>query len=157
MNASQTAISTAHATDSTGDIEAIGRLFNAYRIFYEREPDLEVAKRYIGKRLRGAGSYFIKAIADDRIVGFAHLSEVLDTLSMWDAWFLEDLFVDPAFRNRGAGSALLRHAERFAHDTHGSRLSLFTARSNRVAQSLYESHGYVRDEAFYLYHRMLNE
>jgi GNAT superfamily N-acetyltransferase len=157
MNASQTAISTAHATDSAADIDAIGRLFNAYRMFYQRESDPEVAKRYIGKRFRGAGSTFIKAMADDRVVGFAHLSEVLDTLAMCDAWFLEDLFVDPAFRNRGAGSALLRHAERFARDTHGSRLSLFTARTNLVAQSLYEAHGYVRDDAFYLYQRTLNE
>ncbi len=151
MNASQTAVSTAHATDSAADREAIARLFNAYRVFYEREPDPEAAKRYIGKRLRGSGSHFIKATADGKIVGFAHLSEVLDTLSMRDAWFLEDLFVDPDYRKRGAGSALLRHAEQFARDTHGSRLSLFTARTNVVAQSLYEAHGYVRDDDFYLY------
>jgi ribosomal protein S18 acetylase RimI-like enzyme len=155
MNASHAAVSTAHAGDGATDIEALARLFDAYRIFYEREPDPESAKRYIGKRLRGGGSHFIKALAQGRIVGFAHLSETLDTLSMRDAWFLEDLFVDPDYRRRGVGSALLRHAERFARDTHGSRLSLFTARTNLIAQALYEANGYVRDDAFYLYQRDL--
>ena len=155
MNATTLAVSTAYATDSASDFASIARLFDAYRTFYEREPDLGAAKRYIAKRLRAGGSHFIKAIADDRIVGFAHLSEVLDTVSMRDAWFLEDLFVDPAYRKRGAASALLRHAETFARDTHGSRLSIFTARTNLVAQSVYEAHGYVRDDDFYLYHRKL--
>ncbi len=151
MNQSQTAVSTAHATDNAADIAALGRLFDAYRTFYEREPDPEAARRYIGKRLRGGDSHFIKAVANGKIVGFAHLSEVLDTLSMCEAWFLEDLFVDPQYRKRGAGSALLKHAEQFARDTHGSRLSLFTARTNLVAQALYEAHGYARDDEFYHY------
>ena len=155
MNEFHTAVSTAHATDGTADIEAIGRLFDAYRTFYEREPDPEAAKRYIRKRLRGNASHFIKALADDRIVGFAHLTETVETLAMRDAWFLEDLFVDADYRRRGVGSALLRHAETFARDTHGSRVSLFTAHTNLAAQSLYALHGYVRDDAFYAYHRTL--
>ena len=156
MNAIQTAVSTAHASDAAGDIDAIGRLFNAYRTFYEREPDLEAAKRYVGKRLRAGGSsHFLKAIIDDRIVGFAHLTETLDTLAMRDAWFLEDLFVDPDHRRRGAASALLRHAETFARNTYGSRLTLVTARTNVDAQALYERNAYVRDDAFITYHRRL--
>ena len=155
MNVSQSTVTTAYATDCSNDVDSIGRLFDAYRAFYEREPDSEAARRYVSKRLRAGSSHFIKASADDRIVGFAHLSEMLDTLAMRDAWMLEDLFVDPRYRGRGVASALLQHAESFARNTNASCITLRTAHENTVARSVYETHGYVSDEAFATYHRRL--
>jgi ribosomal protein S18 acetylase RimI-like enzyme len=45
----------------------------------------------------------------------------------------------------------MERAAEFGRASGASRLELSTARDNRPAQALYESLGYVRDEAFYFY------
>ena len=47
-------------------------------------------------------------------------------------------------------------AEAHAASAGASRLELSTAKTNIVAQSLYESLGWVRDEAFFVYSKNLN-
>jgi ribosomal protein S18 acetylase RimI-like enzyme len=68
---------------------------------------------------------------------------------------LYDLFVAPEARGTGAGRALMQAAEAYAASTGAARLELSTAKTNVVAQSLYESQGWARDEAFYVYNKPL--
>jgi ribosomal protein S18 acetylase RimI-like enzyme len=42
-------------------------------------------------------------------------------------------------------------AEAHASKTGAARMELSTARTNKIAQSLYESQGWVRDETFLVY------
>jgi len=58
-----------------------------------------------------------------------------------DAWFINELHVDPAYRNRGIGAALLEHAEQEARRRGLRRISLTTTTIN-PARHLYERHGY---------------
>jgi ribosomal protein S18 acetylase RimI-like enzyme len=71
-------------------------------------------------------------------------------------WLLEDLFVTPEARRRGVAAALMRHAEHFARETGAERLTLATAHDNLRAQSLYRGLGYVREEHFWYFHRVLD-
>ena len=64
---------------------------------------------------------------------------------------LYDLFVSKAARGTGAGRRLMEAAEAHAAKTGAARMELSTARTNTVAQSLYESQGWVRDETFLVY------
>ncbi len=50
MNAITTRVAT------TADLDSIAPLFDAYRQFYQQEPDLELARRFIGARLQN-GAY----------------------------------------------------------------------------------------------------
>jgi len=50
---------------------------------------------------------------------------------------------------------LMKHAEQFAYDTGSRGLFLRAATDNYEAQGLYEKCGWVRDEKFYRYDRIL--
>jgi len=138
------------------DVHDLARLFDAYRVFYGRSSGLERAHDFVTERLRSQVTRFFIAKTNGVAIGFVHLLPSFDTLAMRPMWILEDLFVDPAQRRQGAGSALLRQAEQFARESHASKLSLTTAKSNDLAQRLYVAHGYRRDELFWTYHRILD-
>ena len=70
-------------------------------------------------------------------------------------WLLEDLYVDPSARGRGVATSLLRYAEDFARSTGAERLTLATAHGNLTAQHIYRKLGYVREEHFLYFHRLL--
>jgi ribosomal protein S18 acetylase RimI-like enzyme len=46
-------------------------------------------------------------------------------------------------------------AEQHARQAGAARIDLSTAKTNRPAQALYESLGWVRDDAFHVYNRKL--
>jgi ribosomal protein S18 acetylase RimI-like enzyme len=58
-----------------------------------------------------------------------------------DAWYIGELDVDPAHRNRGLGGALLDYAEAEAKGLGYRRMSLQTTTIN-PARRLYERHGF---------------
>jgi GNAT superfamily N-acetyltransferase len=53
------------------------------------------------------------------------------------------------------GAALLQAAADYAKAVGAARLTLSTAVTNLPGQALYESTGWVRDQAFYVYHLAL--
>jgi GNAT superfamily N-acetyltransferase len=59
-------------------------------------------------------------------------------------WWLNDLFVRPDARGKGAGRGLLEAAGDHARATAAAGLMLETGADNQYAQDLYERHGYAR-------------
>ena len=67
-----TAISTRLAT--LDDLDAVALLFDAYRQFYQRAPDLPLARRFINERFQRRESVLIVAeTATKTLVGFCQL------------------------------------------------------------------------------------
>ncbi len=66
-------------------------------------------------------------------------------------FILNDLFVTPEARRRGAGPALLKAAAPYGRSAGALRLVLSTEISNTTAQSVYERTGWKRDAAFCVY------
>jgi ribosomal protein S18 acetylase RimI-like enzyme len=64
---------------------------------------------------------------------------------------LNDLFVKPEARGRGAGAALLRAAAEYGRLTGAVRLTLSTEVTNTTAQAVYERLGWKRDTLFCSY------
>ena len=64
---------------------------------------------------------------------------------------LYDLYVDQDQRGLGIGRMLMNKAKVFAIENSYKRLELSTAKDNFIGQSLYESLGYEKDNAFYHY------
>lgn len=149
-----TAIHTRLATIE--DLDAVAPLFDAYRQFYQRPTDLPLARRYLQERLQRQESViFVAADAAGRIVGFTQLYPTFCSVRAAPTFVLYDLFVAPEARGSGAGRALMEAAEAHAAGSGAARLELSTAKTNAVAQQLYESQGWQRDEAFFVYNKTL--
>jgi ribosomal protein S18 acetylase RimI-like enzyme len=140
---------------STTDVTELSRLYIAYRVFYGEAPEHERATAFIRDRLtQSSGRYFL-AWNGDTAVGFMHLMPSTNTLAMRPIWLLEDLYVDVSARGRGVATALLSYAEAFARSNGAERLTLATAHDNQAAQHIYQKLGYVREEHFWYFHRLL--
>jgi GNAT superfamily N-acetyltransferase len=78
---------------------------------------------------------------DDRPVGFALFFHNFSTFLGRRGLYLEDLFVQPAFRRRGYGRALLVHLARIAVERGCGRFEWAVLDWNGPALSFYESLG----------------
>jgi ribosomal protein S18 acetylase RimI-like enzyme len=134
------------------DLDAISPLFDAYRQFYDKPPDLALARRYLDARFsRNESVIFVAENDEGDIVGFTQLYPAFCSVIADRTYVLYDLFVTPSARGTGAGRALMEAAEAHARKTGAARLELQTAKTNKIGQSLYESCGWERDELFYVY------
>lgn len=136
---------------SSEHLEEVSKLFNQYRVFYKASSDYEAAKQFLEERFETRDSTIFVASIDGCIVGFTQLYPSFSSVSMKRVWILNDLFVDEDYRGNGVAKSLMSAAENFARETGAIRIVLATQISNVVAQSLYESRGYVKDEEFYHY------
>jgi GNAT superfamily N-acetyltransferase len=136
-------------------LEALARLFDGYRQFYKEAPDLDGERAFLADRLEHGESVLLLALLDQNgqeiPAGLAQLYPSFSSASMQRLWILNDLFVAPEARKHGVGRALLQAAREYAERTRAKGLELMTARDNFVAQALYESMGWKRDEVFLPY------
>lgn len=133
------------------DLEALTRLFDLYRVFYECDPDPVSARAFLEERLSHGDSHILCAFDGEEMLGFTQLYPSFSSSEMKRIWILNDLFVDPDHRRQGVGGALLDAAREFGKTTGATYLSLETQTTNKTAQSVYESKGWERDHEFYTY------
>jgi ribosomal protein S18 acetylase RimI-like enzyme len=140
-----------HAT--TTDLDLVAPLFDAYRQFYHLPADLPRSRRFIAERLRLGDSAIYLAVERGTGLGFVQLYPVFSSTSVEPGrlWLLNDLYVVPEARGRRVGHALMERARELGLATGARGLFLQTARDNTVAQGLYESLGYRRDDHFLVY------
>ena len=133
------------------DVGEVAPLFDAYRQFYSKPPDLEAARRFLFARLSKDESVLFLARLEGKTVGFVNLYPVFSSTNLTRQWILNDLFVVPEARKHGAARALMERARQLAGATQANGLTLETAIDNQAAQKLYESLGWKRDDEFYRY------
>lgn len=139
------------------DIPALARLFDAYRVFYQQPSDPAASEAYVAAEVTSGNTrFFLARTSKNPALGFVHLIPATNTLLLRPIWYLEDLFVKPSTRRRGVGGALMQAAERFARSTGAERLTLATANDNHAAQALYQKLGYIRENDFQYFHRLLH-
>jgi ribosomal protein S18 acetylase RimI-like enzyme len=131
------------------DVDQIGELFDLYRQFYAQPADPELARAFISERVAKRESVILVACRrPSRLLGFAQLYPTFCSVSAARIYILYDLFVSPESRRTGIGQALLRAVADHAARAHAVRVELATAKTNRAAQTLYQSLGWVRDDVF---------
>jgi len=133
------------------DVGAVAPLFDAYRQFYGKPPDIEAARRFLFARLSKDESVMFIARVEGKMAGFVNLYPVFSSVNLTRQWILNDLFVAPEARKLGVGRALMERARNLAEATQANGLALETAIDNQAAQKLYEGLGWKRDEEFYRY------
>jgi GNAT superfamily N-acetyltransferase len=100
---------------------------------------VEAAFEYILGPRRVADA--IIAEVEGQPAGFAVYYWTLSTFAARPGLYLEDLFVRPAFRKRGIGSALLHEVGRIAHRAGSGRFEWIALKWNEKARALYRSSG----------------
>jgi GNAT superfamily N-acetyltransferase len=132
-------------------LEEISKLFDRYRIFYKQSSDIAAATKFLQERFEQKDSTIFLALEADRAIGFTQLYPSFSSVSMRRIWILNDLFVEEDFRKKSVAKLLMSAAEKFARETRAVRIVLSTQIFNVVAQKLYESRGYIKDEEFFHY------
>lgn len=133
-------------------IAQVSRLFDLYRQFYECEPDLELATRFISERIERKESDIFVAHSQDKAIGFVQLYPSFCSVDAVRIYILYDLYVDANSRKSGVGEDLMNVATEWARTNGAARLDLQTAHDNLVGQNLYEKLGYKKTlEDFYSY------
>jgi ribosomal protein S18 acetylase RimI-like enzyme len=141
------AVTVAEATSQ--DLDELAALFDAYRVFYRQASDVAAARAFLGERFKRRDSVVLLARHHGVAIGFIQLYPSWSSVSMQRIWILNDLYVAPGGRRVGAGRRLMDRARDVAYASGAVRLELTTERNNTIAQALYRSCGYARDDVFY--------
>jgi len=132
-------------------LEQLLPLFVAYLRFYRQSHEPAAAREFLAQRMRNGESVILMAMQASEAVGFVQLYPGFDSVCLYPAWTLHDLYVDRAHRRGGVARQLMEAAHAYCRAAGAGRVDLATALDNVQAQPLYESLGYQRDEAFYHY------
>lgn len=142
---------------SSEDVAALVPLFDGYRQFYGQPGNPVRAQDFLAERLSRDEAVVFIAEVDGEAVGFTLLYPSFSSVQTARIWILNDLFVLPGARHRGAARSLLNRCEQFGRDTGAFSLQLETQRTNTVAQALYVEQGWEMDEEFCSFHLPLRE
>jgi ribosomal protein S18 acetylase RimI-like enzyme len=138
-------------TATLDDVGHLVPLFDAYRQFYGRPSDYGLAERFLRDRLTAGESVIYIAAGPVELLGFVQLYPSFWSVAGCRTWILNDLYVAPGHRGSGVGRALMDRARAHAEQTGAGGLDLFTQKSNRTAQGLYEAAGWKREDEFFHY------
>src|ERR1700742_1238131 len=116
-------------------------LFKGYIEFYKATVAEDVIEMTWKRLVEGAADFHIALVAvdaADKPVGLAHVLFHRSTWSPTSYCYLEDLFVDPAQRTKGAGRALIEATYREADARQCTRTYWATQEFNYRARTLYD-------------------
>ena len=127
-------------------------LFNEYRKFYNQESNIEKCKSFLLDRVNKKESEVFLCVDEiNQAVGFMQLYKGFSSVGLRKIYILNDLYVDKKSRGKGVGRFLINEAKKFAIENQVTKITLTTAKTNKVAQSLYESEGYVCEDEYLVY------
>lgn len=133
------------------DLPELAELFDLYRQFYAQASNLSRAQAFLAERLKRQDSLLLVAKQRHEMRGFVQVHPLFSSIQTETVWLLNDLFVKPAGRGAGVGTALLHHVRREASERGVCTIRLSTQQTNVTAQRLYEANGYVVDSSFRYY------
>lgn len=135
-----------------GDIRQLAVLFDAYRVFYEKDSDTAKARAFLSDRIQQNESVIFVAENEENILtGFVQLYPLFSSTRMKRLWLLNDLFVAPEQRGRGISVALIDAAKELCRSTDSCGMMLETAKSNTIGNRLYQKTGFELDNAHNYY------
>lgn len=141
------------------NIDELALLFNAYRVFYQQDSDLALAKSFLTERLSNNESIVFIAYFENKAVAFTQLYPKYSSAKAVKNWILNDLYVDQNYRKLGIASQLIQQVMAFAERTNAAFVELETAIDNYNAQKLYKKLGFEiqsPETEFLLYRKTVN-
>ena len=118
------------------------RMYEGYAAFYKREMTDAIAERVwawiAAPGDRGPCEGRIARAADGRVIGLAHFRDMASPLRGTIVGFLDDLYVDPAWRAKQVGRALLDEVAAIGKARGWPFYRWLTADDNYRARGLYD-------------------
>lgn len=132
---------------SIDDLDPLIELFDAYRVFYEKDSDKKNGKAFLSERIQNNESIIFSSFTDEgKMTGFVQMYPIFSSTRMKRLWLLNDLFVDPDFRGKGISVELMNRCKSFCIETNSCGMILETAKTNLIGNNLYPKAGFMRDE-----------
>ncbi len=91
----------------------------------------------------------VVAVSGSEVIGFAHFSPAISSWSDAPDVYLEDLYVNPARRSAGIGSALIEFVTQIAGEMGARKVFWQTHRDNQVARRVYDTLGKLSEFVIY--------
>ncbi len=139
------------------DLEEVASLFDLYRGFFTKKPDMETSSEFIGERLTQGDSAVFVALCDGKGVGFLQLYPLFSSWYATRIWFLSDLYVDESRRKSGTGKLLVQCAQQFAQHGQARSIMVEIPHSEPHLVEFYKNLNFERDKTFDLYRYYLSE
>ena len=132
---------------SITELEPLSRLFDRYRVFYEKEPHSAAAKLFLWERIiKNEAEIFVCMNEENIMVGFVLLYPLFSSTRMEKLWLLNDLYVDENHRGKGYSIALINRAKELCKETKACGLMLETSKENAIGNRLYPTTGFTLDK-----------
>ena len=116
-----------------------------HEVHVSAESLCRILERVVADEQRG---FLHLARANGQVIGVAYVATILSLEHVGPAAWLEELYVTPAWRRRGVGSALLAAVLERARAAGMMAVDLETDARHSQAASLYERSGFHRLERF---------
>ena len=124
------------------DRMAWNKLWQDYQTFYKASIDADVTALTFDRLIDPAEPmHCLLVLQESEPVGLVHFIYHRSTWTSGDYCYLQDLFVDHAYRGRGLGRRLIQHVYEAAKSTGASRVHWLTHETNTDAMLLYDSIG----------------
>ena len=135
------------------DVPQILRFIRALGEYERLQSEVVATEAALQASLFGERRYaeVMLADCDGQGAGFALYFHNYSTFLAQPGIYLEDLYVDPAFRARGVGKALLQHLARLAIERGCARLEWSALKWNRLAIDFYLGLGAVAMDEWCIY------
>ena len=127
------------------DIDNLSSLFNSYRMFYGKDSNVGVAKKFLESRIKLCDSKIYVSEVDQCLTGFVQLYPIFSSTRVSKYWLLNDLFVDANERGRGYSKHLIKKAKDLVKDTSACGMMLETDKTNNIGNNLYPSQGFKKN------------
>jgi GNAT superfamily N-acetyltransferase len=135
-----------------GHLNELVHLFDAYRIFYKKESNLDGAKHFLSERMQQKESIIFVALLEEKLVGFTQLYPLFSSTNMMPIWLLNDLFVAKEHRGKQISKGLIKAAQEHCKITKANGISLETEKSNVPGNALYPKMGFALDQEHNFYY-----
>jgi len=113
-------------------------LWQGYLEFYEKPLSREVTEHTWSMLMSDTGHAGFAAVESERVIGVAHYLVHPSTWSIGGYCYLEDLFVAPNARGKGAGRLLIEAVYKIADEKGCTRIYWNTQATNTRARALYD-------------------
>ena len=137
------------------DVDALVPLFDAYRYFFTGEAPFG-SQEFLAERIGQGTGVFIMSFDAGRATGFVTLYPLFSSWYATTIWFLSDVYVDEAYRNRKLGRALVAAAQEYARERSSRSIMVEIPHREPHLVTFYESVGFQRDKDFNLYRYYLD-
>ena len=126
----------------TSDLDQLSILFNSYRIFYGKESNIDISKKFLESRISNKDSKMFICEVNNILTGFVQLYSLFSSVRVSRYWLLNDLFIDSEFRGKGYSKLLIDRAKELVLESGACGMMLETEKSNKIGNSLYPKTGF---------------